>query len=110
MKISRLNQKILIQKTKIEIDKIGNHTNSWEDYFLISAEVNNESPLETSSAGNIWDESKIDFVIRNSSEVKEINSLEFRVIFNKNIYLIEGVDHMGYNNTKIKLHCRKAER
>lgn len=33
MDISLLNQKIMVQKNSITVDEIGNHLNTWEDFY-----------------------------------------------------------------------------
>ena len=81
MKVSLLNERITIEKSKIEVDKIGNHKNVWSKYYSCYATISSESPQEETSSGAIWDESKIDFTIRYSREVSDISSMGFRVIF-----------------------------
>nr|WP_314767665.1 phage head closure protein [uncultured Lachnoanaerobaculum sp.] len=110
MKVSLLNERISIEKSKIEVDKVGNHKNVWSKYYSCYATISSESPQEETSSGAIWDESKIDFTIRYSREVADISSIGFRVIFHNSIYEIKGIDHMNYKKKSMKLHCRRVER
>lgn len=110
MKVSVLNTRITIQVSSTEIDTIGNHIESWRDMYSCYASISSESPLENTSAGVIWDNSKIDFTIRYSSEVATLDSLKNRVIFEDNIYNIKGIDHMNYKKKVLKLHCQRVER
>ena len=110
MKISLLNEKILIQKSDVEIDEIGNHKSIWKDYLNTFVTISSESPEEVTSSGNIWDESKIDFTIRWSKKSSEIVSKGYRVLFKNNLYEIKGIDHMNYKKISIKLHCKRVER
>ena len=110
MNISLLNERILIEKSKVEVDKIGNHKNEWSKYYSCYATISNESPQEQTSSGAIWDESKIDFTIRYSKEVSALSSVGFRVIFHNSIYEIDGIDHMNFKKKGMKLHCRRVER
>ncbi|HEK9985594.1 TPA: phage head closure protein [Streptococcus equi subsp. zooepidemicus] len=110
MNISLLNERILIEKSKVIIDAIGNHRNEWSKYYSCYATISNESPQEETSSGAIWDESKIDFTIRYSKEVSVLSSIGYRVIFHNDIYEIEGIDHMNYKKKSMKLHCRRVER
>ncbi|MBO5293203.1 MAG: phage head closure protein [Lachnospiraceae bacterium] len=41
---------------------------------------------------------------------KAINTTEYRVEFNGELYNIEGVDHMNYKKKSIKLKCWKVRR
>lgn len=110
MKVSLLNERITIEKSKIEVDKIGNHKNVWSKYYSCYATISSESPQEETSSGAIWDESKIDFTIRYSKEVSVLSSTCYRVIFHNDIYEIEGIDHMNYRKKSLKLHCKRCER
>lgn len=110
MNISLLNERILIEKSKVIIDAIGNHRNEWSKYYSCYATISNKSPQEETSSGAIWDESKIDFTIRYSKEVSVLSSIGYRVIFHNDIYEIEGIDHMNYKKKSMKLHCRRVER
>lgn len=109
MKISLLNERITIQKSEITVDEIGNHIDNWTDFFRIYATISKETPMETTSAGNVWDETKIDFTIRYSSELKDLTSKGYRVLFKGNTYEIKGIDHMNYRKKSIKLHCERSE-
>ena len=110
MKISLLNERIELQKSKVEVDEIGNHKNVWSKFYSCYATIGSESPQEETSSGAIWDESKIDFTIRYSKEVSVLSSIGYRVIFQDDIYEIEGIDHMNYRKKSLKLHCKRCER
>ena len=43
MYISNLNVRITFQKNAVVIDKIGNHTNEWKDYYSCYATVSGET-------------------------------------------------------------------
>lgn len=110
MKISLLNERILIEKSKVKVDKIGNRKNIWIPYFSCRATISSESPMEQTSSGVVWDESKIDFSVRYCRELSKLSSTGFRVSFHDCIYEILGIDHMNYKKKSIKLHCRRVER
>ncbi|MFM1524764.1 MULTISPECIES: phage head closure protein [Helcococcus] len=110
MKISLLNEKIIIKKFEVVIDEIGNHTSNWTDYYTCFATISKESPLENTEAGNIWDSSKIDFTIRYTKILENLDSTKYRVYFKNNIYEIKGIDHMNFNKKSIKIHCQRIER
>lgn len=108
MKISLLNERIILQKINIKVDEIGNHRSTWIDFFKVYAGVSKESPVEMTSAGNVWDETKVDFTIRYCKEIEDITSRSHRVLFKNSIYNIKGIDHMNYKKKLIKLHCERT--
>ena len=110
MRISLLNERITLLKNSVEIDNIGNHKIKWSKYYECYATVSAESPVEETSAGNVWDESKIDFTIRYSKETAAISSTRYRVIFHDTVYEILGVDHMNYKKKSLKLHCKRCKK
>ena len=107
MNIALLNERIMIQKSEVSSDAIGNRISTWNDYFSCYAGVSSESPKEETAAGATWDESMIDFTVRWCSETEMLCSKGYRVIFREAVYSIEGIDHMNYKKKAIKLHCRR---
>lgn len=53
MKISLLNEKILIQKAVVTAGAIGNRKNDWEDYFSCYATISGENGSEKAESGQI---------------------------------------------------------
>jgi SPP1 family predicted phage head-tail adaptor len=109
MDIGRMNERITIQKTTVVVDSIGNHLNTWEDYFSCSTYASTYEAEEKS--GEVTTEERtITFSVRYCSELKNISSTGFRVIFHGDVYNIASVDMMNYNRKEIKLLCRKEVR
>ena len=108
MDIALLNVKIIIQKSSVIVDNFGNHTAKWENYYYCFATVSNESPSENTSAGVVVDNSKIDFTVRYCKKVAKLNSTNYRVMFNGEVYEILGVDHMNFKKKAVKLKCQKV--
>lgn len=110
MKIELLNVRIFISKNDVVVDAIGNHKNTWSDYYTCYATVSAEAGKEQTDAGLIVDNSKIDFTIRWCEKAAGITSTGFRVSFNGEIYDIIAVDHRNYKRKSIKLCCQKTRR
>lgn len=108
MKISLLNEKIIILQSYEEDDELGGSSTEWEEFHTCYATITKESPLEQSAAGAIWDAGKIDFTIRYSSKIKDINTKDYQIRFKGVLYTIEGIDHMSYRKKSIKIHCKKS--
>lgn len=110
MNIARLNERVVIQENTVNVDRVGNHINTWTDYFSCHATVSAESPKENTEAGVVWDDSKIDFTLRWCDKTAAITSTGFRLLFRVSVYEIIGVDHMNFKRKAVKLHCRRVER
>ena len=110
MKIELLNVRIFISKNDVVVDAIGNHKNTWSDYYTCYATVSAEAGKEQTDAGLVVDNSKIDFTIRWCEKTAGITSTGFRVSFNGELYDIIAVDHRNYKRKSIKLCCQKTRR
>lgn len=113
MDISLLNVRIVFQKNGVTTDGIGNHINSWTDFYSCHATVSGESTRQTSEsevAGQTVDNSDIAFTIRYCKKASAIDSIGYRILFNDEIYDILSVDHMNFKKKTLKFKCRKARR
>lgn len=107
--IEKLNERIIIQRNEVLIDRYGNHANTWTDYYPCYARTNTYVKEEESGI-LITDERSITFEVRFCSELSGITSIGYRVMFHDEIYNIESVDMMNWNRRFIHLKCRKEER
>lgn len=110
MDIALLNVRITVQKNSVVVDSIGNHKNVWADWYSCYATVSGESPSESTDAGVIVDNSKLDFTLRWCGKVSEMTSTGFRVMYNDEIYDILGIDHMNFRKKSVKVKCQRKER
>ena len=105
-----MNVKITVQKSAVTVDEIGNHKAEWQDFYTCFATAGNESPSEDTAAGTVVDNSKINFTVRWCKSVSEVDSTDFRVKYDGEIYNILGIDHMNFKKKSVKLKCQKARR
>ena len=113
MEVSLLNVKITFQKNAVAVDGIGNHRNTWADYYSCRATVSGEAGKQTSEsdvAGTVADESDMAFTVRYCKKASVIDSTGYRVVFGGELYDILAIDHMNYKKKCIKFKCRKARR
>ncbi|WP_373207037.1 phage head closure protein [Coprococcus phoceensis] len=110
MRIALLNEKIMIQKSVVQSDSIGNRKNAWEDYYSCFATIGGESRNEKSEAGQTIDDVGITFTVRYCNQLVDIVSTGFRVLFRGEIYNILSVDHMNWKKKCLKFRCEKARR
>lgn len=110
MKVSLLNEKVLIQKAVVLADEIGNRRNDWEDYFSCYATISGENGSEKAEAGQTVEKDSICFTVRYCSAVSGISSTGYRILFKGVIYNIISVDHMNYKKKSMKFRCERARR
>lgn len=113
MEVSLLNVKIVFQKNAVEVDGIGNHKNTWTDYYPCHATVSGEAGRQTSEAdvaGMAADESDVSFTVRYCRKASVIDSTGYRVVFDGGVYDILAIDHMNYKKKCLKFKCRKVRR
>ena len=72
MNIELLNVRIFIQNNEVISDAIGNRKNAWKDYYTCYATVSAEAGKESTDAGLVVDDSKIDFT---SATVRKLQLL-----------------------------------
>lgn len=110
MDIALLNVRITIQKNAVTVDDIGNHINTWTDWYSCYATVSGESPNEDTAAGMVVDNSKMDFTVRWCGNVSEMTADKYRVVYDGDVYNILGIDHMNFKKKSVKLKCQKVRR
>ena len=110
MNITAMNVKIIFQKNDVVIDKIGNHTNKWVDYYYCYATVSGETGSEQAVVGETVENVQICFTVRYCRKISDVSSTKYRIIFQNEIYDIVSVDHFSYTKKYLKFKCRKARR
>lgn len=97
---------ITIQKLSTTSDKYRNHIDTWTDWKRVYAYVNGLSGNEYWIAGHEKNESILEFVCRWNRLFDSMNTKEYRVIFNQEIYDIESIDNIQFRNQTVKLRGR----
>ena len=112
MNIAGLRVRITIQKNVTAVDRIGNHTSVWTDYFSCwaTAVASGKSAEETEHAATTQEADRLDITVRWSSETAAVDSKQYRVLLNGRIYDILNVDDMGFRRNSRKLHTQLVER
>ena len=113
MEIAALNEKITIQKQTTTVDSVGNHINTWTDYFTCYATVGGEESSvsgETEIAGQTIEDGKTSFTVRWCSELEDISATGYRIVFRSQLYDITGINHQNYKKHSLKLMCQKCRR
>ena len=113
MDIALMNEKVTFQKNSVVTDAIGNHTNTWENYYSCFATIGGEglaSSKETEAAGTTVEDVSMTVTVRYCAKAAAIKSTEYRLIFKDEIYDITNVDHMNFKKKCLKFSCRKVRR
>ena len=112
MNIAGLRVRITIQKNETVVDKYGNHTSGWTDFFSCWATVtaSGKSAEEREAAGSTQEADRLDVTVRWSSETAAVNSKQYRVMLGGRIYNILSIDEMGFKHNSRKLHTQLSER
>ena len=107
--IEKLNERITIEKSTVVTYKVGNHRNTWEEYFTCFAYASTYQAQE--DEGEVTAEQKsVVFTVRWCSETRGLTSTGYRIRFREQLYNIESVDPMNYQKKILKIHCRLERR
>ena len=107
--IEKLNERITIEKSTVVTDKVGNHRNTWEEYFTCFAYASTYQAQE--DEGEVTAEQKsVVFTVRWCSETRGLTFTGYRIRFREQLYNIESVDPMNYQKKILKIHCRLERR
>lgn len=107
MNIARMNERITFQKSSVATDSVGNHRNTWADYFSCFAYASTYAADETQGEV-VTEERSVTFCY--CSELACVSSTGYRILFHDEIYNILSVDLMNYQRQEIKIHCRREVR
>lgn len=106
-KVARFNKRITIQKNAITADKYLNRVNGWTDYFTCWAYAGTyQYDKEGQGEAQFIPEQSINFEVRYCSELKDLTSDGYRVIFNGVIYDIIAIDAMNYQDQTIRIRSK----
>lgn len=103
-------EQIIIQKSTLGTDKVGNHVLTWADYYTCSAYVNNLSGKEYWEAAQVNAQKEIYFLIRYCSETAGMDTDHYRILFREQIYNIMFLDNVKYQNKILKLRASLERR
>lgn len=108
--IELMRERILIQKNMAEKDRNGNHILKWEDHYSCYCYANNLSGKEYWEASKVNAQTELVFIIRYCSEVKDLDSEHYRIMFRGKIYNISFVDNVQYKNKTLKIRASEVKR
>lgn len=95
--------KVRIQKVQQEYDEIGNPKSEWKDWKYAYAYANGLSGREYWEAANTHQEDTVEFLFRWYPFFDQINSREYRLVFQNEIYDIKYIANLQYRNRTVKI-------
>ena len=112
MNIAGLRTRITFQKNETVVDRYGNHTSAWTDFFSCwaTAVTSGLSSSEGEAAGHTVEADRLDITVRYSSETAVVNSKQYRILLGDRIYNILSIDEMGFKQNSRLFHTVLVER
>lgn len=103
MIMSNLDKRITIQKYTATQNKNGFDIEAWKDYKTVWASMNNLWGKEFYAAKAVQAENTVEFVVRYSKDLENINSKEYRIFWNNRAFNITFIDNIQYKNIWLKI-------
>lgn len=111
--IERLNERITIEKNTAATDVYANHFTEWTEYYSCACRADTAPKAtidESQPNAVVYDERMITFEVRYCTELKNIDSTNYRVVFRGENWNIVYVDMMNWAKKFIRLRCEKELR
>ena len=113
MEVAALRSRVIFQKNAVIVDAVGNHKNSWTDYYACFATIGGEGMAdsrEVDRAGMVVNETMLTVTVRYCRETATVSTTGFRLMFQGDVYDIVRKDRMNDKKKVLKFVCRKVRR
>ena len=100
MDISKLNQRIRIQKGVSKTDEVGNVIRHWQDFYSCFAYVKTTGGKERQK-GDTEEQHAVFFTIRFCNKLSVLSAVDYRIVFHEKTYNIVQVDFADYGGKTI---------
>ena len=107
--IARFNERITFQKNSVTVDRYKNHVNEWTDYYSCHSYASTYQYDREEKQVVIREDRTINFEVRWCSELKDLDSTHYRVLFHGAVYNIVNVDMMNFQRKTIRVRCEREE-
>ena len=94
---------VTIQQYVSGFDDIGNPSEEWQEYKTCYAYVNGLSGREYWEAAVVHGENTVEFVFRWKPFFDDMNTKQYRLLFNSGIYDITSIDNIQFRNKTVKI-------
>ncbi len=103
-----LRHRVVIQRKTVEADEIGNSVETWRDWRTVWAERSNLWGREYYAAKMVGEEETVVFMIRRAAFVREIDTVNHRLVHLGSAYDIKQIDLVDDAWVKVKAMERGA--
>lgn len=97
------NRKIIVEKRTVIKDELKQETEVWEKYCDLWVDVNNLYGNEYYAAKSLNEEKTLVFICRFNELINNINTIDYRVVFDRTVLDIKHIDNMRYKNNIFKI-------
>lgn len=108
MDISKLNQRIEIQKGVSKTDEVGNVRREWQNFYSCFASVKTMSGKERQS-GDTEEQHSVSFTVRFCKKLSELSAVDYRIVFQGKPYNIIQVDFADYGGKTVKIKAESED-
>lgn len=108
MDISKLNQRILIQKCSTQTDDVGNALRQWQDFYSCFASVKTTGGKEQ-LGGDTEEQHSVAFAVRFCKKLSELSAVDYRIVFQGKLYNIIQVDFADYGGKTVKIKAESED-
>lgn len=96
-------ERIEIRKTEYTEDDVGNSIPADSRYYICRAYVNNLSGTEYWAAAQVQAEETVVFTVRYCSKIRDMNTLEYSVLWNGQYFNITSIDNVMNKDETVKI-------
>ena len=108
MDISKLNQRIQIQKGVSKTDEVGNVLREWQDFYSCFASVKTTGGKEQQK-GDTEEQHSVAFAVRFCKQLSELSAVDYRIMFRGKNYNIVQVDFADYGGKTVKIKAESED-
>lgn len=108
MDISKLNQRIQIQKAVSKTDEVGNVLRQWQDFYSCFASVKTTGGKGRQN-GDVEEQHSVSFTIRFCNKLSVLSAVDYRIVFREKTYNIAQIDFADYGGKYIKIKAESEE-
>lgn len=107
MDIAAMNKKVHFLKLQVVTDRYGNHKNSWQKEFTMSATIGGESGNEVNDSGITIPKDSFTVTVRYCMKTAAVTTDTYRIELDGAHYNIRSIDHLNYKKHALKFICDK---
>ena len=103
MNIGQLRHRIKFQIYSVRVNENGFEVEGWSDLKTVWASINNLFGREYWDAKTIQAERTVEFKVRYSKDLKDLDTKKHRIIWGNRIFDITFIDNVKYQNKFLKI-------